>query len=178
MDEKTMSEPVADILQKNLEFHNKWRKRTSIAHTITSIGMIVFSAGAAFVGTLYGTTAAFFAAIATICASLEKGLKLSEKWKLHLKTQMKLECIKLRYEKQQFSQESEIIKEISDVMNSYAAELQVEDASVMDGLREEFKASIEEVKTLKNEIKTFDLYRDKDEEEVRNGNNQRGKPSL
>nr|WP_320191454.1 hypothetical protein [uncultured Desulfobacter sp.] len=155
MDEKTMNEPVAEILQKNLEFHEKWRMRISIAHTLTSIGMIVFSAGAAFIGTFYGTTAAFFAAIATICASLEKGLKLSEKWKLHLKTQMKLESIKLRYEKKQFAQESEIIKEISDVMNSYATELQVEDAVVMDSLREEFKTSIEEIKTLKNEIKTL-----------------------
>jgi len=95
-------EQILQALRKRIEFHHKWRLIWSVTYftgaTITVVSAALATATAGFItNTGQGRVlTAGLALAATIFASLEKVLKLREKWDLHRNSQVALEIIELK----------------------------------------------------------------------------------
>jgi hypothetical protein len=89
-------------LEQEIDKHQTWRRVWSVCYSggasITVIAGALATASAGFMDTFhYGQIiTATLAGLTTIFASLEKVLKLREKWDLHRNVQVALEMINLR----------------------------------------------------------------------------------
>ncbi len=89
-------------LQREIGKHQTWRRVWSVCYSggasITVIAGALTTASAGFMDTLDNgqMVTATLAGLTTIFASLEKVLKLREKWDLHRNVQVALEMINLR----------------------------------------------------------------------------------
>lgn len=127
---------ICNVLTENIQYQNKWRRRMSYFHTLTTVGSIICSTGATISGASgYSLAASVMAAFATVFIGVEKTMMLSEKWGHHLSTETRLRNIQLQFETGQIGQE-DCVREIIKAMESYATQLPIENQEAMDEIRE------------------------------------------
>lgn len=123
--------PVERILgqvKDHITFHHKWRVRFSVLYftgaAITVVSAALTTAAAGFVtDTNRGRMiVAVLALCTTVFASLEKVLKLREKWDLHRNSQVALEIIELRGQTGSVDAEK-LVDMIEKVALSYSMQL-------------------------------------------------------
>ncbi|MDM8553540.1 hypothetical protein QUF75_02285 [Desulfococcaceae bacterium HSG7] len=121
------SEPKKTIYL-SIKHQDFWRKLIAQFHTSSIILAIVCSGLASLMAAFkHSITAAIFAFSATMFLTIEKTLMLSEKWKLHLRTQIDLENVLLKLETGRLK-EDECADEVAKIKERYASDLPIEHA--------------------------------------------------
>lgn len=126
MVEMTDRDSLTRVLLDNMAFQRKWKTISMTMYATTTVGIIVFSAGAALIAAqgTHNETAAVLAAATTVLAGIEKSFLFREKWKLHLTILARLQAIKLDVDTTSVDPK-EVIKAVKDVLATYVAELPI-----------------------------------------------------
>ena len=126
-----MTEPSSATIQwldTEIRRHQFWRGLWSVLYfsgaSITVISGALATASAGFMDTLPNgqLLTAGLAGLATVFASLEKVLRLREKWDLHRNAQVSLEMISLRA-KGGLIENAEVVERIEKAVHVYSTEL-------------------------------------------------------
>lgn len=116
---------VRKYLQDQVEFHNRWRRRTMIFYAGTTLGALGATTAATVVAAYHGdTVAAGLTSFATLSYGAERALYLREKWRLHVFTSTNLATILTDLELGSCAPE-EAAKRATETVSRYAAELPV-----------------------------------------------------
>lgn len=129
---ETTTDPIATWLQKNAKHQNLWRRVFSVAFFATAGLTIITGALTTAVAGLargYGWTDAealkwstILAAATTILASMEKVLRLREKWDLHRNVHMEIELIEIKRGSSNYD-DAKLIADIERVGRQYSSQL-------------------------------------------------------
>ncbi|MEM8492686.1 MAG: hypothetical protein AAF756_17860 [Pseudomonadota bacterium] len=120
------SAKVTDWLSKEISRHRLWRQIWSVSYfavaasTVIAGALTTASAGIFENASTEQTT--WLAAVTTILASLEKVLRLREKWDLHREVHASLELIDIRYGSDLIDTE-EAVKQLDEVARRYSNQL-------------------------------------------------------
>ncbi len=121
-------EQILEALNGRIVFHRRWRRVWSFTYfafaATTVIAAALATASAGFITDTGGGRAltAGLAFAATVFASLEKVLKLREKWDLHRNSQIALEIIQLKALAKVLDTR-EVVEQIEKVAQSYSVQL-------------------------------------------------------
>ena len=119
---------VTDWIGKEIGRHRLWRQIWSMLYFTTAASTIIFGAlTTASAGIFDGAAnqvsyTAWLAATTTILASLEKVLRLREKWDLHRNIQIELELIQMRVASGLIDTK-EVVTQIEKVAQLYSSQL-------------------------------------------------------
>jgi hypothetical protein len=124
-----VNQQISEELDKRIQFHQRWRRIwsgvyfTSSATTVISAALATASAG--FITSTGGgkLLTASLALAATVFASLEKVLKMREKWDLHRNSQVALEIVKLKSVAGSDEAAKALVSQIEKVAQSYSLQL-------------------------------------------------------
>ena len=124
------AEPVAasvlTSINRQLDFHGRWKSVTMITYAVTSVGMRACSAAAILFAALnHGLTAAVLSAITTVLAGTEKTLLFREKWKLHLGVYTAYQNLELDVRAGAVDV-NEALVQMKRIAEAYAADLPIE----------------------------------------------------
>lgn len=144
----TPANPIDGWINDEVERHKRWRRTWSFAYFSTAALTIVAGAATTAIAGLLGPNdmlgpmrpaqwATLLAAVTTILASLEKVLRLREKWDLHRNIQTSLEMIKLKRASSLTSDKKaiELIDKVAQMYSSQLAELSAPSATTTTTLQ-------------------------------------------
>jgi hypothetical protein len=126
-----MNDPACKVnewLESEISRHKTWRQCWSFLFFATASATVVAGALTTASSGLFGgengsqVTTTWLAATTTILASLEKVLRLREKWDLHRNIQLNLEMIEMRLSCQLIDMKH-AVNEINQVAVSYSQQL-------------------------------------------------------
>ena len=124
----TAKDSIMQDVNKRIEFHQRWRRIWSATYfagaSATVISAALASASAGFIGaTGEGKMlTAALALAATIFGSLEKVLKMREKWDLHRNSQQAFEIIRLNAYATT-PESKQVVSQIEKIVHSYSLQL-------------------------------------------------------
>jgi hypothetical protein len=122
------TENILSVLDERLTFHLRWSRVWSLSYfSMASSSVISAALASASAGFISDTgegkmLTAGLALAATILTSLEKVLKMREKWDLHRNSQVALRIIKLKM-MAETDEERNAVEQIAKVSESYSLQL-------------------------------------------------------
>jgi hypothetical protein len=123
LDRKPRPDVFENDLDEQLNFQHRWRVLSMGAYVVTTVGMLVCSAGATYYAASgVSSTAAVLSAVATVLVGTEKSLLFREKWKFHLLMYTRLNVLRAKQRLGAIPHD-EAADQLASIMTEYAAEL-------------------------------------------------------
>jgi hypothetical protein len=117
---------VNKSLTGQLRFQRRWQLLSMTFYVVATVGTLLCTTAAGLLAAMHhDQTAAILAGVSTVLVGTEKSLLFREKWRFHLTMRTKLELLQSAIVTQGLDAVA-AGKQLSEIMESYAANLPVE----------------------------------------------------
>jgi hypothetical protein len=117
---------VCKSITGQLRFQRRWQLLSMTFYVVATVGTLLCTSAAGLLAAMHhDQAAAIFAGVSTVLVGTEKSLLFREKWRFHLTMRMKLELLQSAIVAQGLDAAA-AGKQLSEIMENYAANLPVE----------------------------------------------------